>query len=228
MNDNSCGINDQGKNCCTPKVEAVEINLEEHWNNTYLNSPEEKLGWFESDLNPTLNLISRTDLKNSARILNVGAGSSTLIDDLLKKGHSNLIATDLSKVALKNLEDRLENGKVEFIIDDLTKPTQLKNIKPVDLWIDRAVLHFFTEKKDQDTYFDLLNNKVNHNGFALIAEYNLNGASTCAGLPVHRYSKEMLIKKLENNFELIEGFEYIYIMPSGAERPYIYTLFRKK
>ena len=29
----------------------------------------------------------------------------------------------------------------------------IKNIAPVDLWIDRAVLHFFTEKKKQDIYF---------------------------------------------------------------------------
>jgi ribosomal protein L11 methylase PrmA len=204
-----------------------EIDLSKHWNNAYTNNLEEKLGWYETDLSPTLKLINKTGLNKSARILNVGAGSTTLIDELIKIGYSNLIATDLSKIALKNLEDRVETTNIEYIIDDLTKPTKLKNIAPVDLWIDRAVLHFFTKKTDQDIYFNLLNSKVKDDGFALIAEFNLKGATVCSGLPIHRYSKEMLIEKLKDNFELIESFDYTYITPNSAERPYIYTLFKK-
>ncbi len=228
MKGESCNISDKNKSCCSPQVENENVNLKEHWDNAYLNSSENKLGWYETDLTPTIKLISKTGLTKSARILNVGAGSTTLVDELLNFGYSNLIASDLSKVALKNLEDRLSTKKVEFIVDDLINPTVLKNIEPVDLWIDRAVLHFFTETKEQDTYFDLLKSKVKSNGFVLLAEYNLNGATVCAGLPVHRYSKEMLIEKLGTDFELIDSFDYIYIMPSGAERPYVYTLFRKR
>jgi cyclopropane fatty-acyl-phospholipid synthase-like methyltransferase len=205
-----------------------EIDLNKHWNNVYSNNPEEKLGWYETDLAPTLKLITKTGLNKFARILNVGAGSTTLIDNLLKNEYSNLIATDLSEVALRNLENRIGNEKVECIVDDLTNPTKLKNLVPVDLWIDRAVLHFFTKNQDQNTYFNLLSRKVKSNGFVLIAEFNLNGATVCSGLPVYRYSKEMLIEKLKNNFDLIESFDYTYTMPSGAERPYIYTLFKKK
>lgn len=229
MNENSCSIEGKGSSCCSSQVNSnSEIDLKEHWDNAYINSPEEKLGWYETDLNPTLNLIDLTKLNHKSRILNVGSGSTTLIDELLNKGYTNLIATDISKVALKNLEDRLQSDSVDFIIDDLTNPNHLKDMAPVDLWIDRAVLHFFTEEKDQDTYFDLLKRKINSNGFALIAEYSLDGASKCAGLPVYQYSKKMIAKKLGDGFELVNSFDHTYIMPSGAERPYIYTLFRKK
>jgi hypothetical protein len=228
MKGESCNISDKGKSCCSPQVQNENVNLKEHWDTAYLNSLENKLGWYETDLTPTIKLISKTGISKSARILNVGAGSTTLVDELLNLGYSNLIASDLSKVALKNLENRLGTKKVEFIVDDLINPTVLKNIETVDLWIDRAVLHFFTKTKEQDTYFDLLKNKVKSNGFVLLAEYNLNGATVCAGLPVHRYSKEMLIEKLGTDFKLIDSFDYTYIMPSGAERPYIYTLFQKK
>ena len=227
MKEESCNINDKGSSC-SPTLQEGDKNLKEHWDNAYLNSPEEKLGWYETDLTPTINLILKTGLNKSARILNVGAGSTTLIDELLKIGYSNLIATDLSEIALKKLENRLGSGKVECIVDDLTKPIKLRKITPVDLWIDRAVLHFFTEKSDQDAYFDILNSKVNRNGFVLIAEFNLNGATVCSGLPIHRYSKELLIERLGTNFKLIESFDYIYLTPSGAERPYIYTLFKKE
>ena len=225
----SCNINDKGKSCCSTTTEINnEVNLKEHWDKAYLNSPEDKLGWYETDHSPMLRLILKTGLNKSARILNVGSGSTTLVDELLNKGYSNIIATDISEVALKKLEDRTGSNKVEFIIDDLTKPTKLKKIEPVDLWIDRAVLHFFTEETDQKIYFDLLKSKTQSKGYVILAEYNLSGAELCAGLPVHRYSKEMLTEKLGADFELIDSFEYIYIMPSGAERPYIYALFRKK
>ena len=229
MKGESCNINDKGKSCCSTTTEINnEVNLKEHWDKAYLNSPEDKLGWYETDHSPMLRLILKTGLNKSARILNVGSGSTTLVDELLNKGYSNIIATDISEVALKKLEDRTGSNKVEFIIDDLTKPIKLKEIEPVDLWIDRAVLHFFTEETDQKIYFDLLKSKTQSKGYVILAEYNLSGAELCAGLPVHRYSKEMLTEKLGADFELIDSFEYIYIMPSGAERPYIYALFRKK
>lgn len=229
MSENSCNVDNKGKSCCSaPANTNTETNLKEHWNNAYLNSLEEKLGWFETDLTPTLNLVSKTNLDKSARILNVGAGSTTLIDELIKLGFDKLIASDLSEIALEKLENRIENSKVDYVVDDLTEPTKLTKIENVDLWIDRAVLHFFTKNNEQDAYFELLKSKVNKNGFVILAEYNINGATVCAGLPVHRYSKEMLVKKLGSEFELLESFEYTYFMPSGAERPYIYTLFIKK
>ena len=75
-----------------------------------MNSPEEKLGWHETDLSPTLNLIAKTGLNKSARILNVGAGSTDLIDELLALGYSNLVATDLSGAAIKKLTDNIGLG----------------------------------------------------------------------------------------------------------------------
>lgn len=228
MIENSCNINDKGKSCCSGSAtKSSEPNLKEHWNNAYLNSPEEKLGWFETDLTPTLHLVSKTKLDKSARILNVGAGSTTLIDELIELGYVNLIASDLSKVALGKLEGRIKHPNIEFVVDDLTHPKKLTKIPKVDLWIDRAVLHFFTKNDEQDAYFELLKSKVNTNGFVILAEYNSNGAPVCAGLPVNRYSKEMLVEKLGSEFELLESFEYTYFMPSGAERPYIYTLFKR-
>lgn len=225
MTENSCNSNDKGKSCCS--TSSTNVDLSQHWDKAYSNNPKEKLGWFETDLSPMLQLIHKTGLNKSATILNAGAGSTTLIDALINDGYSNVIATDISQVALDNLADRVGKEKLTCIVDDLTNPIKLNAISPIDLWIDRAVLHFFIDEKDQKTYFEFINQKVAKGGFVILAEFSLEGAKKCSGLDVKRYSKEILSKKLGTNFKLIESFDYNYTMPSGDKRPYIYTLFRK-
>lgn len=202
-------------------------NISAHWNNTYKNGVETKLGWHETDLTPTLKLIEKTALNKNARIINIGSGSTTLVDELLTQGYSNLIATDISKIALKNLNKRVAY-KIETIIDDLTNPSKLNTLAPVDLWIDRAVLHFFISEAEQTTYFNLLKRKIVLGGFVILAQFNLHGASKCSGLPVNRYDENMLAERLGKDFHLIKSFDYTYTMPSGDTRPYIYTLFKKQ
>lgn len=227
VNGSSCSMNDKGS-CSSESVKKNDINYKEHWNKAYDNKPIEELVWYETDLSPSLQLISKTGLDKSACILNVGAGSTTLIDDLLGKGYTNLIATDISDIALQGLNDRIgSNDSLDCIVDDLTSPVLLNDIDPVDLWIDRAVLHFFNDDADQKEYFKLINKKVKKNGFAIIAQFNLDGVKKCSGLDVCRYSKEMITEGLGKDFKLIEHFDYDYTMPSGDNRPFIYTLFQK-
>ena len=81
-----------------------------------------------------------------------------LIDDLLDLKYSNVIASDLSLEALNQLKKRLKAAadNVQYIVDDLTNSTVLKNLENIDLWNDRAVLHFFLTEKERTAYFDLL------------------------------------------------------------------------
>ena len=229
MRDKNNPCDASSKSSCSSSSPKEEVSSKTHWDNAYTNSPAEKLGWYETDLSPTLDLLIKSKLNKNARILNVGAGATTLVDNLVADGYSNIIASDISKVSLDQLKARLGNRYklVEFIIDDLTHPIELLKIDPVDLWIDRAVLHFFNNPEEQNKYFKLLKKTLKKGGYAILAEYNLNGAIKCAGLNVHRYSKEMLQEKLGDGFKLIDSFEYIFTMPHGDLRPYIYTLFCK-
>ncbi|MFK5982030.1 MAG: methyltransferase domain-containing protein [Flavobacteriaceae bacterium] len=226
-NSSSCNISDKNTSCCSSENKPETKDLKSHWDKAYSNNSEEKLGWFETDLSPMLQLIDKTELSKEAQIINIGAGSTTLIDELLKQGYNNLTASDISEVALKNLENRVGNENINFIVDDLLNSEKLSNIDPVDLWIDRAVLHFFTEEQDQDTYFNLLKSKIKLNGFVVLAEFNLQGAKKCSGLDVFQYDAKMLQNKLGDGYKLIESFDYTYTMPSGDEREYVYTLFNK-
>lgn len=207
------------------------MNYKEHWNSVYDSKTDEQLGWYEVVPEKTMQLIEDCNLKSNATILNVGAGTTILIDELLKKGFTNIIANDLSESALKNLKHRIKsdfNYNLECIVDDLTQPTSLQKLSHIDLWIDRAVLHFFLKEEEQRAYFELIKKVVAKNGFVLIAVFALDGAEKCSGLPLQRYDVNMLQQKLGDNFKLIDSFNYTFINPFGGERPYVYTLFQRQ
>lgn len=211
------------------KIREVSIDFKKHWNSTYLKNQTENLGWYEEKSEQTLALIQETKLPKNATILNVGAGSSSLIDNLLEEGFSHIIANDLSNESLKPLKLKFDkNNKVEFIVDDLLNPSKLNKLKNIDLWNDRAVLHFFLSKEEVTAYFNLLKMVLKPKGFVIIAVFAKNGADKCAGLPLKKYNVKMLENELGNDFELKKSFNYTFVNPFGGERPYIYTLFQRK
>ncbi len=228
MKKNSCSINDKESSCCSnPNQEAK--NLGEYWCDIYTDADITKLGWYEVTSKPSLELIEKCEFAKDATLFNAGVGASTLIDSLVTKDYTNIIANDISSCALNKIKTRLGDKatNVQWLVDDLTKPIILNDLPQLDLWNDRAVLHFFTAEKDQDTYFNLLKNKVKSKGFVILATFNLQGATTCSGLPVKRYNATMLRKKLGDGFELLTHFDYDYTMPSGENRKYVYTLFQR-
>ena len=205
--------------------------MKDHRESVYHNAPVDRLGWYESRSDPSLKLIELCKLSKDAALLNVGAGATTLVDELLELGYRNIIANDISSKALEVLKFRLgseHSSQVRWIVDDLTSPEDLLGLELIDLWHDRALLHFFQDAVSQDAYFNLLRTLVLQKGYVIIAAFNLKGAPKCSGLPVFRYNAPMLQKKLGEEFQLKEAFDYTYTMPSGDTREYVYTLFQRK
>jgi len=203
--------------------------LKSHWNTAY-DKEDKKLGWFEENPAQTMQLIESCKLETNAKILNVGAGTTYLIDVLLKEGYTNLIANDLSDLALHKLKERIKkshNYNLKCIADDLTNPSELEQLQDIDLWIDRAVLHFFLKEEEQKAYFNLIKKIVSKNGYVLIAVFSLDNAPKCCGLDLKRYNVEMLQNSLGADFQFIKSFNHTFLNPFGGERPYIYTLFKR-
>ncbi len=84
------------------------INYKNHWDNVYANSDLTKLGWYEEVSQPSLELIQSCNLKKDALILDVGSGASTLIKSLIEENFTNIIASDISAVALDRSMKLLE------------------------------------------------------------------------------------------------------------------------
>lgn len=200
------------------------MNLESHWNNIFKNTQDKDLGWWENDFLQTLKFLEDLNINSNTNIFLAGSGTSNLVDELANQ-NCNLILNDISEVALDKVKNRLQNIKnVEFFQQDLSK--SFKN-KKIDIWIDRAVLHFLLDENDILNYFENLKINLNKDAYVLFAEFRKDGATSCANLNIKQYDLEDFARRLGNDFELIKSEEYNYINPAGSKKEYIYALYKK-
>ena len=198
-----------------------------HWDTIFINTKENELGWYEDDVGQTLKFIQNISFEKSKRVFLSGAGTSMLVDELLDKKYE-LVLNDISSEALNKLKNRLNSEKkIEWIHQDISQVLP-SSIPKVDIWIDRAVLHFLLEEIEIEGYFNNIYRLVKEGGYVLLAEFSTTGATHCATLPLHRYSIDELSSRMGKSFELLEYEEYTYLNPFGALRPYIYALFKRK
>jgi ubiquinone/menaquinone biosynthesis C-methylase UbiE len=204
--------------------------MKEHWNEIYAGLDVDELTWYEEIPGPSIRLLSKCHINKDESILDIGAGASTFIDYLIDHGFSNIIAADISEIALNKLKERLGEQKASFvrwIADDITQPIHIQDLRDIAVWHDRAVLHFLLEEKQQRKYLSILEKVIRKGGYVIIAAFSLEGATRCSGLNVKRYDQNILAKFLGEDFSLLEYFDYTHYMLSGEPRPYIYTLFQR-
>ena len=91
-----------------------------------------------------MDLISSCD---GNRIIDVGAGATTLIDSLVENGY-DVTVLDISSEALRILSKR-HGTNLQYINGDLSKALELGQY---EIWHDRAVLHFLLNKDDREQY----------------------------------------------------------------------------
>ena len=202
--------------------------LTEHWNEIFKKTDEKKLGWYEDDYSQTMKLLGLIPEWRNSKIFVSGVGTSDLINILLQS-NSKLVLNDLSSVAIEKAKNKYNDRMyhVQWLCQDISETLPLE-LNDIDIWIDRAVLHFLTDEDDIKGYFENVKSTLKAGGHAIFAEFSKTGESKCAGLTLHRYSIEELSEKLGSSFKLVSHFDYAYINPSGDPRPYIYALYKRE
>lgn len=200
----------------------------EHWDSIFKTTEDPELGWYEHDASQTLAMLEDVPDWKTAKVFLPGAGTSILVDQLLHQGN-RVVLNDISNEALARLKARIGEyrDKVTWLCQDISIPI-MPIIPHVDLWIDRAVLHFLLEESGIVGYFNNLRAVLRPGGYALFAEFSLSGAPKCAGLPLHRYSVDEITTRLGSEFKLLRHMDYTFINPAGDPRPYIYALYQRK
>lgn len=199
----------------------------EHWENIYAGKSSSEVSWYKPHLDPSLSLVSKMGLSPTSRIIDVGAGTSTLVDDLLDQKFSEITILDISEKALDISKKRLgqKASQVTWIGTDITSAKLPMN--HYDLWHDRAVFHFLTHSDDRAKYIETIKSSLKVGGNLILATFNLNGPLKCSGLDVVRYSPQTLSNELGKVFKLIESFDETHQTPFKTVQSFVYCWFKK-
>ncbi|MFQ5574821.1 MAG: class I SAM-dependent methyltransferase [Terriglobia bacterium] len=210
-------------------VDAPRVGTQAHWGQVYNGAHPSRLGWYEDRATSSLVLVDRCLLTPDDLIIDVGAGSSALIDHLLLRGFRNLAAIDVCAAALARTKERLGQaaGQIRWITDDISRPGALNGVENIGLWHDRALLHFLVDGEDVREYLNSLRGTVRVGGYVIIVCFAVGGAPRCSGLQVKNHNADSIALILGRDFELVDHFDHTHFTPGGEQRPYVYTLFRR-
>jgi SAM-dependent methyltransferase len=204
------------------------MNQKDHWQQVYSSRQAKNLGWYKPHLATSLSWIKALNLATEDPLIDIGGGASTLVDDLLETGYRSITVLDISENAIATARLRLAKkaDQVTWLIGDITSidlPTDC-----YQLWHDRAVFHFLTEREQQRKYRHNLLKVLKPGGHLIIGTFAPEAPAMCSGLPVQRYSAEQLENTLGGEFELVRQHNELHVTPGGVEQMYLYCQFRKK
>lgn len=198
------------------------MSTKEHWQRVYSSKPATGVSWYTPHLTRSLELIEKAAHHRDARIIDVGGGASTLVDDLLDRGYRALTVLDLSQQALDVAKGRLGEraSAVQWLADDATSA----ELPPAyyDVWHDRAVFHFLTAGKDRRRYVENVLRSMKPGGHVIVATFGLEGPERCSGLDIVRYDADGLHAEFGSRFQKVDSVSEVHTTPWGSEQEFVY------
>lgn len=197
-----------------------------HWQGIYETKGPEQLSWFQAEARLSRQLIERFAPDRDTPILDVGAGTSSLVDGLLGAGYRRLTVLDLSPAALAIARSRL--GPAGDTVDWREADVLTTSLTGAGfgVWHDRAVFHFLTDLADREQYIAQVRRAVKPDGFVLVATFAEDGPTRCSGLETRRYSADALHSEFGAAFELVASQREHHVTPSGSAQAFTYCVCR--
>lgn len=199
------------------------MNSEAHWEKVYRTKAPDQVSWFRPHLQTSLDLIERAARDQSASVIDVGAGPSTLVDDLLAAGYTDVTVLDISKTAIELAKNRLGEASksIQWLCASVTGggfPARSYNV-----WHDRAVFHFLTKPEDRFAYVRNVVWAVKPGGHVIVSTFGPEGPEKCSGLDVMRYDAQSLHHEFGTRFRLVESSKELHQTPSsGTTQQFLY------
>lgn len=202
------------------------MGTQEHWESVYGRKAPDEVSWYRPHLERSLAFVDAAQLSRDAAIIDVGGGTSTLVDDLLDRGYSDVTVLDISAAAIARAKERLGSraAGVTWIVGDITAVELPKN--RYDFWHDRAVFHFLVDPEARRHYVAAVRSAVKPRGHVLVATFAPEGPERCSGLDVVRYSAEALHDEFGAAFAKIASCSEVHTTPWGAEQAFMYCYCR--
>ena len=125
---------------------------EEHWDRVYATKGRDDVSWYQAVPATSVRLVTAAIPATAAprRVIDIGAGASTLADELLTRGY-DVTVLDVAPSAVASVKARLDD-RATYLITDLL---EWQPETTYDVWHDRAVFHFLTDPTAQTAYVHL-------------------------------------------------------------------------
>ncbi|MHB1353841.1 MAG: class I SAM-dependent methyltransferase [Thiobacillus sp.] len=197
-----------------------------HWEGVYRDNAVDQVSWFQPSAASSYRLITE-GAGPDARVIDVGAGASVLVDGLLDAGYRNLTVLDLAETALDVSRARLGSRAeaVDWIAADITEAALPQAY--YDVWHDRAVFHFLTDPADRARYVAQVLRSVKPGGCVIVAAFGPGGPLRCSGLDVVRYAPQSLHAEFGAPFQLLGHETEIHHTPAGRDQEFVYCYCRR-
>lgn len=199
-----------------------------HWENIYQQKGTERVSWFRPHLEQSLHFIETACPAKDSAIIDVGGGASTLVDDLLSRGYSNVSVLDLSETAINAAKRRLGDRAdgVRWIVGDVCAADL--PAPSCDFWHDRAVFHFLVEEDARKRYVQAVRHALKPGGHIVVATFGPQGPEKCSGLDVLRYDADRLHGEFGDAFVKLGSVTEQHVTPGGTEQQFIYCYCRAR
>lgn len=192
-----------------------------HWDAAQRDRGGDRPSWYQAVPVVSIEYITEMSPDRSTSVLDVGGGTSLLVDHLVEDGYTDVSVLDISHVALDIAQHRVgDNPAVHWIRDDVLR---WRPPRRYGLWHDRAVFHFLTSEADRGTYVRNLARAILPGGAVIMATFAEDGPTQCSGLPVIGYSAEALADLLGPEFQMTATRRELHVTPSGATQPFTWV-----
>ena len=202
------------------------MSSKEHWDGVYRTRRTDGVSWFKPHLDRSLAFLEAAGVGKDARVIDVGGGTSTFVDDLLERGYANVTVLDLSTTALDAARARLGDpaSRVRWLCADVTD-AELP-VGEYDFWHDRAVFHFLRDPLARVRYVEAVRRALKPGGHIVVATFGPHGPETCSGLEVMRFTAEELHGEFGPEFSRLADAMEMHTTPWGAEQEFVYCYCR--
>lgn len=169
----------------------------------------------------SLRLLDHAGAKPDSSVLDVGGGSSTFVDALLARGYTDVTVLDVAARALDAARARVGEraAMAHWMSRDLLTWSPLRRY---EVWHDRAVFHFLTDPADRDRYRRVLDAALAPRGQVIIGAFAEDGPDTCSGLPVVRFSPQVLAGQFPG-FQVEQVDHEQHRTPVGVAQPFVWV-----
>ncbi|MDX6234885.1 MAG: hypothetical protein QOH68_4017 [Nocardioidaceae bacterium] len=195
----------------------------QHWDEVFRTKDTHQVSWYQDAHDTSLALIADTP----GSVIDVGAGSSTLVDELLAVGCTELTVLDISEAALELIRRRLAH-RADLVSFEVADITSWQPQRTYEVWHDRAVFHFLTNPGAQSSYVDLVTRAISPGGALVLGTFAEDGPTQCSGLPTARYSATDLASRFSDGFDLEQHTHETHQTPAGTEQSFTWVKLRRR